>query len=339
MSLLQKLLGYLNRVFDKDPGKFLALRLNYAGAMTWSIVDGILTTMVVGGVGAPLNIDLSQYTIQGLVTFIAGQAGYSVSYIDRSGYASLSALVLIDDANDQSLSNGDHVYGFTSLLWSWMAAQAKELSLAGAQIANLPAEMSTPTADGYWLDYIGGLFGFPRKTVTISGTALAEPDYIYAPRIPNEVIRPRGNNIAIAMAISDATGGQAGLVVDAVAYGSGTPAYDGSITYNGAHLYNASAALIYGLFDVQYAFDLEGSFDLTELAATVVDTVEKFRDAGTHLRAVAVVGSTLTDFASAPPVDAGAAMTVFHAYVHDGSFRYDGSHPYSGGVSIAETLL
>lgn len=38
MNLTQKLLGYLNRVFDKGPDRVLVLRFRYDGtAMSWRI--------------------------------------------------------------------------------------------------------------------------------------------------------------------------------------------------------------------------------------------------------------------------------------------------------------
>ena len=39
MKLTDKLLGYLNRVFEKGPDRVLSLRIRYDGGMSWKIAD------------------------------------------------------------------------------------------------------------------------------------------------------------------------------------------------------------------------------------------------------------------------------------------------------------
>lgn len=95
MRLTDKLLGFLNRVFSKDPESFLAFRLRYDGQMTWTVLDGIFTTTVSGGTGVALSVSLASHTLGSLATFLSSQPGYSVPYAD-STVASRSAWVLID---------------------------------------------------------------------------------------------------------------------------------------------------------------------------------------------------------------------------------------------------
>src|SRR3546814_8641630 len=159
MRLTQKLLSFLNRVFDKDPGRFLALRLRYDGGMTWRVEDGYRHTTVSGGSGEDLAVDLSQYRIADLIIHLAAQPGYEIAYGDQTELSVLSALTLLDASGDIDLSNGDHLYAYTSVLWSYYEANAKELQLAGAQIPEAIAQMSTKTAQGDWLDGLGGYYG------------------------------------------------------------------------------------------------------------------------------------------------------------------------------------
>jgi hypothetical protein len=299
MRLTQKLLGYLNRVFDKDPKAFIGLRVNYAGGMTWSVSDEVLTTAVTGGPGNGLTIDLTQYTLQTLAEYIAGQSGYSVAYLD-STKARLSATVLLDGAGDQSQSNGDHLYGYTSLLWAYMEAVARQLTDAETQVAAAPQQLNVVDGEGMWLDEIGSYYGVPRKA--------GELDVQYGPRIIAEVLRPRSNNIALENAIEAYTG-QSASVVDVIIYGGAIPLYDGTITHDGSHTHDGGSSPLYGLFDVQYAYDLINGGDLTSFQATVRAIIERLRSAGTHLRALALQGSALSDSFTAP-TDSSSTLAV-----------------------------
>lgn len=293
MILTQKLLSFIHRVFDKDPVQFLALRIQYNGGLIWLVNDGVLTTTVTGGSGHNLSINLSQYTISQLANFIGVQPGYSIAYVDRSELSLLSSLILIDGSNDISLSNGDHLYGYQSPLWSYMESQSNELEQAETQIGNMLQQMSTPTASDIWLDELGGYYGVPRQQ--------GELDTSYSPRIPAEVLRPRSNNVALELAISAYTG-QPTTVTDVIEYGATFPLYNGAIVRNGAHLYSASAKPIYGLFDVQYAYDLLNGSDETAFAQTVIGIVNRYRAAGTHMRQLALLlaGSGLSDMLTSP---------------------------------------
>lgn len=297
MKLTQKLLGFLNRVFSKDPDAFLALRLQYAGGMVWKIRSGILSTVVTGGIGASLTVDLSKYTVRQLVSYLAAQPGYSIPYAETGPLADLSARVLIDGGADIATSSGDHVSGYTSLLWSYVDAGGKELVDAAAQIDQMLLQMDTHTASAEWLDELGGYYGVPRLQ--------GEADAQYAPRIIAEVLRPRNNNVAIELALQQYTG-QAAQVVDVVEYGtsSGQFVYNSAYTFNGAKQYNSSSQPIYGKFDVVYSYDLLGGTDPTAFAGTVRDLINRLRAAGTHLRAMSLQTSAISDTVT-PPTDGG----------------------------------
>jgi hypothetical protein len=368
MRLTKVLLGYLNRVFDRDPGQFLAFRLNYDGAgMTWAIQDGILITRVAGGTGENLTVDLSQYTILQLVLFLHAQPGYSVPYADGTELQDLSAEVLLDGSGDTSASNGDHICGYTSLLWAYMEALAVELDLAEQQINAMPAQMSFPTANGFWLDYgAGTIYGVPRLS--------SESDPQYARRALATVLAPRGNNIAIEMAIESVTG-QDCQVVDFPLSGPGFPLYNSIISYDGTYQYKSSAGRFYGLFDVVAGYDLLGSGSPVEFLDQVRSMLEGFRDAGTHLHAVSLAGSKLLDSLPEAPLDAidrlaitatladvlplpietatirsglalveafidppreADAVSIAYSTRHDGLRRYDGKVPFNSGGTVVE---
>jgi hypothetical protein len=368
MRLTKKLLSFLHRVFDKDPTPFLALRLSYGGtSMTWAVSDAVLKTTVAGGPGANLSVDLKQYTIAGLVAYLAAQPGYSVLYADTSDLSKLSARVLLDASGDISQSNGDHLYGYTSVLWSYLEASANELANAKAQVDEAIKQITTVTASGEWLDELGGYYGVPRLQ--------GELDDQYGPRIIAEVLRPRANNVAMEAAISAYTG-QSTTVTDVTLYTLSPPIYNGLYNYDGTQHHNSASVPRYGLFDVQYAYDLIGGGDITDFQQVVHDLINRLRDAGTQLRSLSLVGSTIFDTLTAPTdsmpgmavsiplddaltaptettsiatnLDLGSdtlsaptddeTITISYSTTYNGLRTHDGSVPYSSGSSIPETL-
>ena len=372
MRLTKKLLSFIQRVIRQDPDAFIALRLWYSsGSMTWSVQDATLTTVVADGPGQSLSVDLTQYTITSLVSYLASQPGYTVTYIDGTELSQLSAQVLLDASGDIGASNGNAIYGYTNPLYSYMEAMAGELAVAEGQIAQAIQQMSTKTGRDIWLDEIGSYYGVPRLP--------AELDVSYGPRIIAEVLRPRGNNVAIEAAIKVYTG-QSASVTDVVLYGSPTPAYNGAINYDGTSHYNATSKPQYGLFDIDYGYDLINGGDITSFAAIVRDLIGRLRDAGTHLRALTLTGSAISDAYTTPPSDGSDTQSLvvigilsdsaaagddsaFAAAVsmsaladaavagsedlellvtynvhYDGVRYYDGSVPYSGGSAVPESI-
>jgi hypothetical protein len=371
MRLTPKLLRLIGRVFNKDPAQFLALRLQYDGQMTWQVQDAVLTTSVVGGSGGALSVDLSQYTVLGLAAFLTAQPGYNVVYVDGSDNGALGAAVLLDASGDQNASNGDHLYGYTSVLWSFYEAMARELQAAKAQIDQMLLQMSTRTASDIWLDELGGYYGIPRD--------VGEPDNLYGPRIIAEVLRPRGNNVAIEMAIKVFTG-QDTTVTDVVVDGPANPRFDGSYTFNGGWTFNPTPEPVYCLFDVEFGYDLINGGDVSVFLRTIESLINRLRDAGTHLRSLSLVGSALEDDAARPldgtmtlgahadwsespaggapteimisrlhmagltdasmrPVDdSGLALNVTTDFRFNGIRTFNGALSFRGGLTTAETL-
>lgn len=371
MQITRKLLSFIGRVFDKDPRPFLALRLGYAGGMSWRIEEGFLYTTVTGGPGASLAVDLSQYTIAGLVSYLAGQAGYTVFYADGTELSQLSARILVEDSQDIATSNGDHIYGYTNVLWAFFEAAGNELKQAGAAIAEMLKQMSTNTAADMWLDELGGYYAVPRLP--------GEVDAQYGPRIITEVLRPRANNVAIEEAIRFFTG-QDAAVVDVVEWTTDVPTYDGTITHDGTHNYSSGAQPKYGLFDVQYGYDLLNGGSFAEFQQVIRDLIDRLRDAGTHLRALSLTGSAISDTFTSPPTDGdpvqaltvgvpltdaavaptentspmvaqlapladaltapadAAELDLDYSTTYNGQRYYDGSVPYASGSTLTEAI-
>lgn len=280
MKLTEKLLGYLSRVFDKNPAPVLALRFRYDGSMTWTVADGRLTATTTGGSGSGFSVDLTSYTIASLADYIASLPGFSVLYEDVENVGSCSALVLIEGSGDQDRSNGDHLYAYTSLLWAYMEAVANELMLLRAAIAEALLQMAANTASGEWVDEHGSYYNVPRLAADTS-------DEAYAARIVAEVIKARGNNIAIADAVKTALGAVSVKVDD---YKVVTTAGDGTKSY--------------GLFDMSIELSEATDLDSIQLQEMVNHVLEVIRDAGTHLRRLKYLRK------SNMVIYAGAAMRI-----------------------------
>jgi len=281
-KLTQKLLLYLHRVFDKDPHPVLAFRVRCDGTgLTWSIVNGIITLTPTGGTATARAFNIANFSIGQLAQLIAALPGYSVPYQDTSAYALLSALALLDSKGDMNVSNGDHVFGYTTLLWAWMDANSSELGTTKEEIDKALAQMNTVSAQDEWLDEHGGYYNVPRQQ--------GELDPAYSPRIIASVLQPRGNNIAIAEAIKAITlAGQPVFVIDAINDTGFAITYNGLIHFDGAEFYDAGLGVngAYGFFDVDFSFDFTGPVTQTTYFNQIRTIVEDFRDAGTQLRAI-----------------------------------------------------
>lgn len=322
MKLTDKLLGYLNRVFSKDPESFLALRLRYNGTMSWKISDGMLTTAVTGGSGGNLSIALPGMTISSLAAYLALQPGYSLAYSVGTQYSGLSAMALIDGGSSQNATNGDNLTAYTSLLWAYMEANSIELTAARTSISEMLKQMSLQTASYTYLDDLGEYYGVQRL--------LGETDTVYANRIIVVILRPKGNNVALEMAISYMTGGYATTVVDVPIAGTAPTQW-------------------YGQFDVTTQFDLISGELPATLIAKIASAVEQCRDAGTKLRQVLMTGAlsdtstvlvddlmtmavgipSMSD-AMAGIYDDAAINTGALILYYDGNYLYDGTQNYSG---------
>lgn len=287
MKLTPSLVNRLYRGFTRDPQPILALRIAYDGALAWTVADRVLTLTASGGSGESHVISLAAITIQQLVNQVASLPGYTTPFMSPE-FSQLSAAILLDGSGDQSQSNGDHLYGYSAMTWAYMDAMAVELTEAAHQIDNMLLQMSPLTAEAEWLDVWGGYFGVPRLE--------GEGDRPYGTRMIAEVLLPRGNNVALEVAIAEAIG-QPVTVTDVVG-GSGlgkkydsTYQHDGSITHSGI----GSGIIQYGLFDVAYGYDLLSGQSLDGYADMIRGLIDRMRFAGTQLRALSLSSSVISD--------------------------------------------
>lgn len=283
MKLTSRLLGYLNRVFDKDPKPFVGLNVIGDADWSWSISDRVLR-VTVGGVEAA-TFDLASLTINELIQAFNALDGFAAA-IGDADRAGLMATVLLDGSEAVLSGAYGPLTGYTSLLWAFMEGWAVELGGLRTQIAAAPDQLDLNKGSGVWLDEIGGYYGVTRS--------LNETDEVYGPRVIAEALRPRSNNVALEAAIKVYTG-QDATVTDVEEYGDAFPLHDGEIDYDGTQVHDSGVATLYGLFDVEYGFDLENGTDITAFQSELRKLIGRLRAAGTHLRALALQSSSLAD--------------------------------------------
>lgn len=193
-TTLGRMLKYPHRaVFDKAPDGELAFRLRHTNNAKWSIADGVLTATA----GAlEVTHDLTTVTVSQLVGLLVAD-GFEV-LAQAAQFSSKSALVLVEGDGDQLVSNGDHIYGYRSILWAIFGGYAGEIRAARYQVQQALRQMVITTSEGEWLDLWGTLYAASRLP--------GESDAAYAVRVPQEAFRLRCNPHAIEKAILDATG-------------------------------------------------------------------------------------------------------------------------------------
>lgn len=311
MRLTESLLGWLPSFFDKTPLPFPAMRVRFDGpgvgnvgpfGCRWAIADGSITVTRTeeGSPDITVTEPLAGHTIAGLAQFLAGH-GFAITLTASPAEGVISALALMDGSGDQATSNGDLISAYTSLLWAYLEPVALELQRAEEQIERMLLQLSTRTASGEWLDFLGSFYAVPRLD--------GESDTAYSGRIIAEVLRPRGNGLAMAMAIKDATG-QDVTVTDVTIYGEPVPNYGGSYIHDGSQIHSATNEPIYGLFDVVVGYDLINGGPPDAFADAVRALIGRLRDAGTHLRSLLLSGSQLSDQAPMPASDPMSGLAL-----------------------------
>lgn len=296
MHLTRRLLSRLHRIFDTDPASFVAFRLT--GTWAWRVADGTMTVWDPAGL-TRLEIDLTTRTLLELSTLLAAQPGIDVSALCGAPERNLTAAVLLEGEGTLTAIPVP-IQAYSSTLWALLEAWAAELRVAQSQVVEALKQISLAEASAEWVDEHGQYYGIAR--------APGEADERYAPRILAEVLAPRGNNVAMEAAIGRMIG-QPVTVQDVVVWGAPSPAHNGAAKHNAAVKYDASAAPVYGLFDVVAGYDLLGGGSPSALVETIEGVVERLRDAGTQLRGVTLGGSTLADSAR-HPTDPTLSATV-----------------------------
>jgi hypothetical protein len=355
-ALTSKLLGHLHRIFDKDPDQSLLFRLQYPVPYLWEIKDGVLTLTGpevatlepllldgswllggsetldgwISGVTTTISTDLSEYTVGSLIAYLRDTLGYTIEY-QSSEMMNLSALVLLDGNGDPSQSNGDHFYGYRSLLWSYVSSISSELHEATIAVSEMLKQMSINLASSNWLDEHGGYYKV--------GRILGELDASYGPRIIAETLRPKSNNKAIESAIFEASGVRV-KVIDATnsVAGIGVGLHDSSFLYDGSRLYSEyDETTAQNLFDGTWTYNgsrrysqvditsMRCQFDVvvnvpnigvmsaSDLMLVISDQVNRLRAAGTFMRKI----------------------FILTGIKYDGTSRFDGTKQFDGVTTSA----
>jgi len=286
----------------------LARQLNATGAAELLDVRVPANTPAIA-VMNPVNVNLSlshQLKIA-LLTLLDALGLLGGAGASNPAHADLTAADGTLQAMDRAVLDSNEVSLYRSLLWRFVDLFATELAVAGEGVEAALDQMSVPTADGDWLDAWGAFFSVFR--------ASGEPDADYGRRVIVEVVRPKQSNIAIALAIEQAFG-QRCEVVDVVDWQSFVIYHDANAEvgpfhfFDGTYRYADTNRRAYGRFDVVADYDLVSGAELSGYAGSVRALVDRFRAAGTQMRALALGNSAMVDSASRPSDEAELTIVV-----------------------------
>lgn len=241
MTMIDRLLKRLHRVFNKDPNGTAAISVEAAeieatitirdntltiataldsfeislvdktiaeivdAVNTWSATgfrEQIFVSDGEGGLEQYLSNDLEKI----LVLPGDGDGPITVAVADAAlaGYTAWGLL----DMPSQPLVAGLQFPYPTSLFYNEMQVYAMALKNQAGRLTDLEKQMYFHSADGSWLDFWGrDMFGIVRYN--------DETDTQYQMRVLNEITAPNQNNVALAMIIKNALGVDA-RILDAV---------------------------------------------------------------------------------------------------------------------------
>lgn len=188
-----RLLSRLHSVYNADPAPVLALRIRHADGVVWRVHGYVLTLETPAGTS---DWALSDYTLLGLATDLS-EAGFDVPRLNPA-LQHLSATVLMEGMGAQDVSNGDHLYAYTSILWTLLGAMGPSFTEAKDAIELALRQLILPHSTQEWADLFGEIFGIPRLN--------NELDAVYTARMIEEVKRARSNPIAIIKNVKRLTG-------------------------------------------------------------------------------------------------------------------------------------
>lgn len=193
--MLTALLDNLPGFFGRDPQADLALRVRHPSGLRWQIDRADTLTLSPDNLPETV-LDLRAYTLAELVAHLL-TLGFEVPYRNPD-LAARQASILLPGSGDQSKSNGDHLYGFRSILWAHLKALDWELGTADLALAAMLRQLILPQARETWADYWGYYFGMPRL--------IGEIDADYTQRIIDEFYRARNNPVAMVKNVKRYTG-------------------------------------------------------------------------------------------------------------------------------------
>jgi hypothetical protein len=184
---------------DRDAHAVPVFTLTYNGvSATVTIQTKTLVTSIGGGTGSALSVNLANYTIAALVTFLNAQTGYTASLtVGASGTA--SALSLVEVVAQPLSAEPLTLYQFTSVNWLIWMPILWQLQLAQLNLQNALDELYVTTSDSGFLDFWGRVYGNVTRD-------LNETDNAYALRIMTEATRPRLTALALEEAVLSEVG-------------------------------------------------------------------------------------------------------------------------------------
>ena len=190
MDVLNSLFESLPTYFNLDPNKVAAFSLehdNTIALMRYSISDGVISAKTFDSFSNDFEISLEGKTVEQVASEIGAVPHYQTTVSPSS--AKISAICLVDTQNESE----PMVYVHNSPTWSLFKAIALELNKAKRTGDAIIKQLAVPGSEGALLDYWADHFDTSRL--------YNETDAVFAQRIIDWFIRPKGNNVAIEIVL------------------------------------------------------------------------------------------------------------------------------------------
>lgn len=299
MRLIRKLLMALHHGFNRDPKAVPVLQLEHNnGSYQLRLEDDRLTLYY---------DDLPQTTLD------LSEDGQTYVQLADQLSAYFSPVTLVDEGQGNRptrtiarLDNTGTSYvlsSYSTPLWTVMDSYTSPLIAAKAAIDDMLAQIFFHTAEANWLDEWSRYFGFSRQ--------LQEADSRYRQRMINTLLKPKCNNLALELILSEN-------------YDLNTQVTDDWKNP--------------GVFNVVMSFDLLGADETPKTAiANATPLINTVKAAGTKLGAFSLDDSrSMLDAVSVSAIDeAGLTQTI--VYFYDGTYLHNGVIHYQTYI-LRETL-
>jgi hypothetical protein len=193
--MIERLLSYLYLAYDQSPNPVIALRVGHEDGFAWTVANRQLTVATEAGLVLG-DYDLTTLTIHELADELVA---VGCTIIDSNAeLQSRAAHSLLSGSSAQSKSNGDALFVYDSLLWSFIDGYANELDTVSEQISIALSQINYETVSGEFADVWGEYWGYLRRS--------NESDANYKARTINEIKYLRVNGVAMSNSATQEAG-------------------------------------------------------------------------------------------------------------------------------------
>lgn len=291
MFLVRKLLSALHDGFGREPLPVPVITISHTNPKLTLMLDSpVLSINKAGAEQFSLDLTGETLTVDDVADALIGYFPSLIITDNGQGPRPARTIIAVETLED----NGRlHITLFTysSLTWTLLDTFSRPLEAAKRAIGDMLEQLYLHSSEDIWLDEWGGYFGIRREN--------KEVDADYLDRIMREILKPKCNNVAIELALSN------------------EQALDLTITDDPE---------AQGVFNACLPYNLLSSKTPLTFVSNAVVLINKIKAAGTKLGSVRLIGSTLADTVKPATDTAGIELAKHHYY--NGQYKHKGLIQY-----------